>query len=119
MLTQSIFIVYDIINESENPIVLNVEIGYGQIAQSLLFIDDTSQGTKENSFELIIGKSNELIRKELSIFTTIHDIQTDTDKIYMKLVLKGGKSDNITEIFNTVLPQPGGLAHAQVRIIFI
>lgn len=119
MLTQSIFIVYDIINESENPIILNIEIGYGQIAQSLLIIDDTSLGNKENSFELIIGKSNELIRKELSIFTTIHDIQADTDNIYMKLVLKGGKSDNVTEIFNTAVSQPGGLAHAQIRIIFI
>ena len=119
MLTQSIFIVYDIFNESENPILLKIEIGYGQIAQSLLYLDDVSLGIKENSFELLVGSSNELLRKELALFTTIHDVQPETDKIYMRLELTGGKTDNVTEIFNTEVPLPGGLAHAQIRIIFI
>jgi len=119
MLTTTLFKVYDIVNTSEEPVILNIEIGFGQIAQTLIYLDDIKIGDFSDSFQIEIGPGKDILRKELALFTTIHDIQPETDRISMYIVISGGKKEEEILVYDTEVPVPGGLAHAQVRIIFI
>lgn len=119
MLTKSLFSVYDVINTSEDPVTLRIEIGYGQLAQTLIYLEDNKIGDFSDTFAFEIGLSKDLVRKELTILTSIHDIQPDTDRIFMQLEIIGGKKEELITVFDTSVSQPGGLAHAQIIVIFI
>lgn len=119
MITQTAFIIYDIYDVRPDDVNLEVLIGNGQIGSSLLKLDNTLLGNFDNSFEYTIGENQALKSKTLNIFTTIHDIQPDTDKINLSIKLKGGKKDHEQVIINSTVPQSGGIATGVVTIIFI
>jgi hypothetical protein len=118
MLTQSIFKTYDIVNLSDDPIILTINIGNNQIAETLLTLDGIKIGEGNDSFTSHIGICKELHLKELTIVTTIHDINPDNDKVLMDLLVKGGKKDLFLLVFDSTLPTSGDVANAVVKIFF-
>ncbi|GEM_PF-2537577 len=83
--------IYHITN-SESPILLSIEIGYGQIAVTNILVNGQRIGNDlENSIEeLEVGKNADLQYKELVCNTIVYDIQPDTNYTSYDFKLKGG-----------------------------
>lgn len=78
------------VDQSDQPVVLNVIIGYAQNAVTTVKINSLNMGDYERSFNLVLGNNKELVNKELFCFTTVHDINPDTNKTSVSVTLTGG-----------------------------
>ena len=119
MTTQTVFKIYDIFDRRTTPIQLEVTIGHGQLGSTLLKLDSTLLGNFDNTFTHEIGPSNEMKNKTLNIFTTIHDIQPDTDKVSLAIKLIGGKKEYEQTVLDTTVPTSGAIATGVVTVVFI
>lgn len=86
--------VYEVVEED---ITLKIEIGYGQNAASIVYLDGKriegplNEGAFERSFEVNLGKIRS--GQKLTVSTTVLDIMPETDKTSVTVSLLGGKSD--------------------------
>lgn len=119
MISQHTFIPYDIFNQRDTPVELTVTIGNGQLASTLIKINNDKLGDFNNSFSESLGKSSDLVRKTVNLFTTIHDINPDTNKVTMTVKLRGGKSEHEQTVIDSSVPTHGDIATALVTILLI
>ncbi len=119
MIQQTAFIIYDIYNQGDEDVSIDLTIGYGQIGASILNLDSQIIGEYQNSFSTILGRNKQLAKKILNIYCTIQDIQPETNKIFLGLKIAGGKKDHIQTIIDSTVSDHGQIASALVTIVFI
>lgn len=84
---------------SPNDVELNIEIGKGLNAATLIKLNDGSlRKEKTDSFSTQIGTNTSLIGKTLILMTTLCDVQQRSYEAKMKITISGGKKNWIHEI---------------------
>lgn len=112
-------IIYDVYDDSENQINIEIIIGYEQPANTFLQLDQTPIGNDNGSFNKDIGRSKDLKGHKLIVITTIHDMNPNTDKVSLEIILSGGKNPLSKKIFDIQLNQSGDAISSIVNIYFI
>ena len=118
-MTHTSFIIYDVVNTSEDIVKINVKIGNGQLASTLVKLEDKIIDDFDNSFEINLGECKQVVKKSAHLFTTIHDINPDNNEISMKLEISGGKKVFKQTVIESSVPQHGDSATALISIAFI
>jgi len=118
MQTLTAFIPYDIYDRREDPVFIEVKIGHGQQASTVLMLDSNQIGKRKGSFKREIGKNKELKGRTLNLFSTIQDIMPDTNRISMEIELTGGKITHDQVIVDTTVTKEGAIVTAVVTVIF-
>ena len=113
------FVIYDIYDQGEDLINLTINVGYGQVASSNVRLNELVLGDFEGSFSLNLDKSKTLKNRTLNVYTTIHDIQPDTDKVYLDLKLEGGKHVHSQVVLDSTVPLPGSFATCIISVFFV
>ena len=113
------FIIYDVVNTSEDIVSIDISIGNGQSGNTLVRLEEKQIGDFDNSFTLDIGKGKEVVKKSLYIISTIHDINPDNNRITMQLEINGGKKPYFHTVIDSSVPQHGDSTTAFVTIAFI
>jgi hypothetical protein len=117
MAVQTITDFYELDN-STNPVNLEVKIGFGQPAASRVFVEfDPVGGQKLNDFSVDLGSNQVLKNKKLIINTTVWDLQSATDKTSLTIKLKGGKS-SYERTSSCSVSEQGGVAIYVTTIYF-
>jgi len=84
---------------SADEIILNIEIGIGLNAATLVKLNDGSlRKEKTDSFSTQIGTNTNLIGKTLILMTTLCNVQQRSYEAKMKITISGGKKNWIQEI---------------------
>ena len=104
-----------------SPVAVSVNIGNQQRASSDLYLD----GKKINSKSLVdsfsdqkVGLNNQLSGKQLTINTTVFDINTSNNEVVYRYKVKGG-TKVLYPASSKVTVNEGGIAHFFIRIFFV
>lgn len=75
---------------ANKDITISVTIGYAQLSVSSIYVDGKKMGGEfKDSFDLTIGNAGDLRGKEVVCFTTVSDIQPDTNETSVKVKVRG------------------------------
>jgi hypothetical protein len=74
---------------SEGPIRLTVVVGERQFGSSIVFIDDHDIANGEIE-DLSLGDGAKLEGRELTVYTIVTDVRSDTDDMAVTWILIGG-----------------------------
>ena len=108
------------VNDSSNPVLLDLFPGAtGQSAVTTIQLEKTTLlkeavGSLEN-FE--VGKNNALNGLEMTIYTLVTDVSTDTDLTSLDMTLRGGVADYSIHLKRTVQSQGDSVGY-EISILF-
>lgn len=115
----SSFIIYDLVNASDNIVNLNVKIGHGQAGNTIVKLDNKMLADENDSFSLDLGPCKKVVKKTANLFVTIQDINDASNKISLELKITGGKKNYESTIIDSDVPNHGDTASALITIVFI
>ena len=115
----SAYIMYDVVNTSEDIVNVDIKIGHGQLATTLVKLGDVDLGSHVGSFNLDLGTCKHVVKKTAQLITTIQDINPDTNKVSMVMELTGGKKPYSHTVIDSSVPSDGQVISAIVLIAFI
>ncbi|MEM1321348.1 MAG: hypothetical protein AAGG75_13920 [Bacteroidota bacterium] len=109
------------LKSSSDPVTVSVTIGNQQRASTDLYLD----GVKINSDSLVdsfsdqeIGLNNTLSGKQLTINTTVFDINTNNDEVSYRYKVKGGEKV-LYPASSKLTVTEGGVAHFFIRVFLL
>lgn len=74
-----------------NDISISVDIGYAQPSVTRIFVNGKAlNGEIRDSFNQPLGNADELRGKEVVFFTTVSDMQQNTNETSLKIKVRGG-----------------------------
>lgn len=80
------------LQNAQAPISLSVTIGNAQAASSMVQLDGKIlQSGIQNTFDLPVQDPNSLSGKILDLYTTVTDVNPDSDDISFRIKLSGGQ----------------------------
>lgn len=108
---------YDV-NNSQNPVTLNLQSANKQLTSTKLFIGDQEIFTSNNaSIQHVLGSNSSLQGKTLNIFTIVKDVNAQTNQTAIRFNLDGGVgSVSWPPIIQNV--QANGVAYYNIVIYF-
>ncbi len=118
MSTFSSTIVYDIFDQKDDPITVTVNFGFNQLSSTLVRLNMDDQGSHDNNFTLNPGSNKFMNEKQLVLFTTISDINPDSDQVSMEVIIEGGKKPFQQTVVDSTVPS-NGVISGIVSILFI
>lgn len=102
---------------SDTQIVLKVTIKNTQLARSTVRLNKQLIGEFNDSFNLLLGNSKDILGSILYINTTETDIDPDSNTTSFTLELSGGPTPYINQRVQTVLPGGYVLYTAEIALI--
>lgn len=98
-------------------IVLKVTIENTQLSRSTVRLNKQLIGEYDDSFEVSLGKANDILGKIIYINTTEADIDPDSDMTSFTLELTGGPNPYLNKRAQTVSPGDYVLYTAEIVLI--
>lgn len=117
MATFSTTIAYDIFDQKDIPVTIDVKFGFNQLSSTLVRLNMEDIGSFDNSFTLNPGTNKGLDGKQLILFTTISDSNPDSDQVSMEITIEGGKKIHKQMVLDSTVPSHGVISGI-VSILF-
>ena len=108
---------YDV-NNSQSPVTLFLESGYGQLTHSKIYLDKDVIHQQDGNLQFVLGKNVDLQGKSLSIYTIVKDVQPSTNTTAIRFKITGGVKDESWPAIVQEVKKKGGYAYYNVVIFF-